>query len=76
MGSWPPKPIVDTRWALTWKIVDSEKDAKARPVAKGYQGPDLGDGSVDTSGRVRLRSSHLQVISLGAKRNGLLGNWA
>ena len=33
-------------------------------MAKGRQGPDLQGGTVGTSGRVSLRSSHLQVISL------------
>ena len=35
-------------------------------MAKGYQGPDRRTGNVDFAGRVRRRSSHLQVISLGA----------
>ena len=37
-------------------MVDCKKDAKGRLAAKGYQGPDLKDGIVDTSGRVSLRS--------------------
>ena len=47
-------------------MADGEKDEEARLVAKGYRGPNLGDGSVDTFGRVRLRPSHLRVISLEA----------
>ena len=35
-------------------------------MAKGYQDPDLWEGIVDTFECVSLRSSHLQVISLGA----------
>ena len=64
------KKIAQTRWVLTWKIVDGREFAKARQEAKGFQGPDLRVGVVDTSGCVRLRSSHLQVISLCAIKNG------
>ena len=39
---------------------------KARLVAKGYQDSGVKDDLVETSGRTILRSSHLQVISLGA----------
>ena len=54
-----PKSSVDSRWVLTWKMVDGVKSAKARLVAKGFQDPDLQEGLVDTSGCVSLRSSHL-----------------
>ena len=47
----------------------------ARLVATGYQGPDLQDGIVDTSGCVSLRSTYLQVISLSAIKNGTYGIW-
>ena len=47
-------------------MVDGEKGGKARLVAKSHQGPDLRGGSVGTSGRVSLRSLHLQVIPPGA----------
>ena len=60
------KKIIDSRWVLTWKMVDGVKKVKARLVAKGFQDPDLTEGLVDTSGCVSLRSSHLQVISLSA----------
>ena len=65
------KQIAQTRWVLTWKMVNGKKCGKAKLVAKGYQGPELQDGTVGTSGRVSLRYSHLQVISLRAieKRN-------
>ena len=33
-------------------------------AAKGFQGPDSKAGLVETSGRVGLRSSHLQVASM------------
>ena len=49
-------------------MVDGKESVEARLVATGYQDPDLKDSNVDTSGRVSLRSSHLQVISLGAIR--------
>ena len=42
--------IADTRRALTWKEVGGKKTAKDRPVAKGYQDPNLRDGSVDSAG--------------------------
>ena len=60
------KQIVQTGWALTWQLADGGKSVEARLVAKGYQGPDLKEGVADFSGRVSLRSSHLQVISLRA----------
>ena len=47
---------------------DGVKTVKARPVAKGYQDPDLKDGLVETSGCVSLRSSHLRFIPLAALR--------
>ena len=47
-------------------MVDSKKNVGARLAAKGNQNPDLREGSVGTFGRVRLRSSHQQVISLAA----------
>ena len=64
------KSVVDARWALTRKMVEAEKDVKARQVATGNKGPDLKDGFVETLGCGSLRSSHLQVISLGT-----LGKW-
>ena len=54
--------IVQTRWVLTWKMVDDKKKAKARLATKGFQDPDLREGLVS------LRSSHLRVISAGATR--------
>ena len=60
------KAVIDSRWVLTWKMVDGIKKVKARLVAKGFQDPDLTEGLVDTSGCVSLRSSHLQVVSLSA----------
>ena len=60
------KAIVDTRWVLTWKMVGSKKDVKFRLAAKGYQGPDLESGSVETPGCVSFRSSHPRARSLGA----------
>ena len=41
----PSKAIVDARMAPTWKMVDGEKDAKARLVAKDKQGPGSGGWS-------------------------------
>ena len=60
------KEVVETRWVLTWKDLEGKRTVKARLVARGFQGPDLADGLVDTSSCVSLRSSHLQVISLSA----------
>ena len=57
---------VDTRWVLTWEIVDGANTVEARVVAKGFQDPDLKGGVADSACCVSLRSSHLQVISLGA----------
>ena len=61
-----PKDSVDTRWVLTWKEVDSVKTVKARLVAKGYEDPDLREGNAVFAGCVCRRSSHQQLISLGA----------
>ena len=46
------QPVAKTGWALTWKMVDGRKSAKARKVAKGYQEPYSGESDVDTSGSV------------------------
>ena len=46
------KSVVHTCWALTWKMVEGEKDAKARPAARGRHAPDLKGGLVETSGCV------------------------
>ena len=62
------KKAVGTRWALTWKMVEGVKTVKARTAAKGYRDPDLKDGLVGTSGCVSLRSPHLQVTPLAARR--------
>ena len=51
-------------------MVDGEKRAKPRLMAEGYQDLDPKNGPVETSGRVSLRSPHLQVVSLRA-----LGKW-
>ena len=31
------KKVIDSRWALTWKMADGAKKVKARLVAKGFQ---------------------------------------
>ena len=51
---------------MTWKEADGGKTAKARLVVKGYQNPVLRDRDVDIAGCVSRRSSHLQLLSLGA----------
>ena len=58
------KAFANTRSALTWKVADGKKAAKARLVVKGYQDPDLKAGNMDIAGCVSRRSSYLQVISL------------
>ena len=60
------KDVAETRWVLTWKDLEGKRTVKARLVARGFQGPDLADGSVDTSSCVSIRPSRLQVISLSA----------
>ena len=55
-------------------MVEGVKTVKARLAAKGYQGPDLKEGFVETSGSVSLRPSHLQVISLAALRGWRLSS--
>ena len=49
--------IAHTRWVLTRKMVGRVKSAWALSAARGYQGPYLKDGSVETPGRVSVRSS-------------------
>ena len=44
------KSVVDTRWASTWEVADSEKDARACLVSENFWCPELGDGIVDTLG--------------------------
>ena len=58
--------IVQTRWALTWRAVDGKETAKARPVSKGCQDPDLMEGNSDLAGHVSRRFSHSRAISSGA----------
>ena len=53
---------------LPWKLVGGKRNAKARLPAKGNQGPDSKDSVVGKSGRVSLRSSHPQAISLCAQK--------
>ena len=48
-----------------WRMADGNKRADARRAAKGYKGPDLKDGNVDTSECVSLCPPHLQGISPG-----------
>ena len=47
-------------------MVDGKKGAKARLLAKGYQGPDQEDGPAGLSGYLCFHLSRLQVISLRA----------
>ena len=63
------KAAVNTKWAPTWKMVGGRKGAKARLAVKGYEDPDMKGGNMSTSGRVSIRSSFLQVISLRAIAN-------
>ena len=60
------KDVVDTRWVLTWKEVEGKKTALACLVARGYQDPEIKDGSVDIAGCANERSLHLQLAPLGA----------
>ena len=52
------RAIAETRRALTSRVVEGKKAAKARLEAKGHQDPDLKGGIVDISGCVSKRSSH------------------
>ena len=57
----PTKDVFDTRWALAWKEVKGKKKAKCRREA----------GKV-LAGCVSRRSSHLQLIPLGAMRDSMI----
>ena len=61
----PSTPIVHARLALTWEMVDGEKDAKARLVAKGSQDPDLGVGLLDACGCVSIPSLQMRHLDPG-----------
>ena len=74
LGTRVTKDVVETRRVPTWKDLDGKRAAKDRWVARGFQGPDLAEGLVDTSSCVSLRSSHLQVISLSAQKKWKLRN--
>ena len=62
------KQIARTRRVLTRRTVDGRKCVRVRLAAKGFQGPDLKEGLLDSSGCARPRSSHLQAIPPGAIR--------
>ena len=68
------KDLVDTRWVLTWKKVDSAKTEAKRLAAKGYQEPDLRTSNVDIAGCVSRGSSHSRPISQGALKQWPLRN--
>ena len=38
------KRIIQTRWVLTWKMMEGKKCVKARRVIEGFQDPDLKEG--------------------------------
>ena len=59
------KKIAQTRRVFTWKMVGGKTCVMARLAATGFQARDLQEGAADTSGCVRIRSSHVQVTSLG-----------
>ena len=46
----------------------NKESAEASLAGRGNQDPDLREGALDTPGCVSLRSSRLQVISLGKKK--------
>ena len=66
--------FVQTRWVLSWKMVDGHKGVKARLVAEGYQDAYLRGGVVDATGCVSPRPPHLKATSLCADRNLKLGS--
>ena len=65
---------VDSRRAPTLKTVEGEKDMKARLMARGYPDPDRRGGLVEASRSTCTRSSHLQVLALGALKKW--GKWS
>ena len=67
------KAIVGARRVSTWEIMQGELAVRARSAAKGFKGPDLQQGLAETAGCVSLRSSHLQLLSLRAMKNGESG---
>ena len=71
--------VVDTRRVSTWKEGDGKKTTAVRPVAKGYQDPDLRDGNADiagcVSGMCQRISRDVQLIYSGALRDGRFTAW-
>ena len=65
-GATLPTVVADTRWVLTWKMVEWKRDVKSRPVAKGNQDPDLKDSLAEPSGCLGIPSSHPPAPSLSA----------
>ena len=56
------KAVVNTRWVRSRKRIGGRKCVKTRVVERAYEGLDLSEGLVDTSGRVSLRSFHRRSI--------------
>ena len=59
----PSKAIANTRWALTWQMVEGERDVDARLVVKGNSDPAL-TSLAEVSWCVGLSPPHLQAKSL------------
>ena len=66
-GGEPSRAVVDARRGITREMAVGGERAKDLSAAKRYQDPALEDGLVDKSGYVGLRSSRLQVTSMGAR---------
>ena len=69
-----PSKAAASRRVPTWEMVDGRRGVAARPVAEIYRGPDCEEGPLETSGRVSLRPSHPQVLSMCALR--ILKMWS
>ena len=62
----PSKAAAASRRILPWDMVDGRTHVKARPVAKDYQDPVSKEGQEESPCCASLRSSHLQILLLGA----------
>ena len=58
----PKKPVVESRWVLTWEGADGRAPAREELVAKGVEQPDPRGGLAETVGCVNLRSHHPRLF--------------
>ena len=58
----PKKPVVESRWAITWEGVDGRTPAREGMAARGFEDPDPRGGLAETVGSVSLRPYHPRLF--------------